>query len=120
MLSIAYPNAGRPGLKRAICHRNIFRKLGFVSVGIFLLFCGIITGCLFIQVLVYSIQRFILVQQFSRRLFEEGLFATAIGFPTVPRDQARIRVMNSAGQSWDDLDHALDICKRVGRELAVI
>jgi glycine C-acetyltransferase len=61
-----------------------------------------------------------LAQKFSHRLFEEGLFATAIGFPTVPRDQARIRVMNSAGHSWDDLDHALDIFKRVGRELAVI
>ncbi|MCZ7540983.1 MAG: glycine C-acetyltransferase [Anaerolineae bacterium] len=61
-----------------------------------------------------------LAQQFSRRLFEEGLFAMAIGFPTVPQGKARIRVMNSATHSRDDLDLALDIFARVGRELGVI
>lgn len=61
-----------------------------------------------------------LAQQFSRRLFEEGLFAMAIGFPTVPRGKARIRVMNSAAHSRDDLRQALDIFSRVGQELAVI
>ena len=61
-----------------------------------------------------------LAQQFSRRLFEEGLFAMAIGYPTVPLGKARIRVMNSASHSQDDLDQALDIFARVGRELGVI
>ncbi len=61
-----------------------------------------------------------LAQQFSKRLFEEGLFAMAIGFPTVPQGKARIRVMNSAAHSQDDLDQALDIFARVGRELGVI
>ncbi len=61
-----------------------------------------------------------LAQQFSRRLFEEGLFAMAIGFPTVPQGKARIRVMSSATHSRDDLDRALDIFARVGRELGVI
>ena len=61
-----------------------------------------------------------LAQQFSRRLFEEGLFAMAIGFPTVPQGKARIRVMNSASHSRDDLDRALDIFAKVGRELSVI
>jgi glycine C-acetyltransferase len=61
-----------------------------------------------------------LAQQFSRRLFEEGLFAMAIGFPTVPRGKARIRAMNSAAHSSDDLEQALDIFGRVGRELGVI
>ncbi|MCL4237428.1 MAG: glycine C-acetyltransferase [Anaerolineae bacterium] len=61
-----------------------------------------------------------LAQQFSRRLFEEGLFAMAIGFPTVPQGKARIRVMNSATHSRDDLDLALDIFARMGRELGVI
>ena len=61
-----------------------------------------------------------LAQAFSRRLFEEGLFAMAIGFPTVPRGKARIRVMNSAAHSQDDLEQALDIFSRVGRELKVI
>ncbi|MEW6578718.1 MAG: glycine C-acetyltransferase [Chloroflexota bacterium] len=61
-----------------------------------------------------------LAQQFSKRLFEEGLFAMAIGFPTVPQGKARIRVMNSATHSRDDLDRALDIFAKVGRELGVI
>jgi glycine C-acetyltransferase len=61
-----------------------------------------------------------LAQQFSRRLFEEGVFAMAIGYPTVPQGQARVRVMNSATHSRDDLDLALDIFARVGRELGVI
>jgi glycine C-acetyltransferase len=61
-----------------------------------------------------------LAQQFSKRLFEEGVFAMAIGFPTVPQGKARIRVMNSATHSHDDLDQALGIFAKVGRELDVI
>ena len=61
-----------------------------------------------------------LAQQFSRRLFEEGVFAMAIGYPTVPQGKARIRVMNSAAHSQSDLEEALDVFGRVGRELGVI
>lgn len=61
-----------------------------------------------------------LAQQFSRRLFEEGLFAMAISFPAVPMGKARIRVMNSAAHSQADLEQALDIFERVGREFKVI
>jgi glycine C-acetyltransferase len=57
---------------------------------------------------------------FSRKLFEESLFAMALGFPTVPRGRARIRVMLSAMHSQDDLDQALGIFKKVGEELGVI
>jgi glycine C-acetyltransferase len=61
-----------------------------------------------------------LAQAFSRSLLEEGLFAMAIGFPTVPMGKARIRVMNSAAHTDDDLAAALEIFGRVGRELGVI
>ena len=61
-----------------------------------------------------------LAQEFSRRLFEEGVFAMAIGFPTVPRGKARIRVMNSAAHNSDDLEQALETFGNVGRELGVI
>ena len=61
-----------------------------------------------------------LAQKFSKRLFEEGVFAMAIGFPTVPRGKARIRVMNSASHSREDLDRGLEIFEKVGRELDVI
>jgi glycine C-acetyltransferase len=61
-----------------------------------------------------------LAQQFSKRLFEEGVFAMAIGFPTVPSGKARIRVMNSAAHSHEDLDKALAIFIKVGKSLNVI
>ncbi len=61
-----------------------------------------------------------LTQQFSRRLFEENIFATAIAFPTVPKGTARIRVMPSAAHSREDLDFALDVFGKVGKELDVI
>ena len=61
-----------------------------------------------------------LAQQFSRRLFEEGVFAMAIGYPTVPQGKARIRVMNTAAHSRDDLDKGLEAFRKVGRELGVI
>ena len=61
-----------------------------------------------------------LAQEFSRRLFEEGIFAQAIGYPTVPRGAARIRVMISAVHTKEDLDFALEKFAKVGRELGVI
>jgi glycine C-acetyltransferase len=61
-----------------------------------------------------------LAQEFSKRLFEEGIFAQAIGYPTVPRGAARIRVMISAVHTKEDLDFALEKFAKVGRELGVI
>jgi glycine C-acetyltransferase len=61
-----------------------------------------------------------LAQQFSRKLFENGVFAMAIGYPTVPQGKARIRVMNSAAHSLSDIEQALEIFGEVGRELNVI
>ncbi|MHB0989435.1 MAG: glycine C-acetyltransferase [Bellilinea sp.] len=61
-----------------------------------------------------------LAQQFSRELFEEGVFAMSLGFPTVPRGKARIRVMISAVHAQADLDQALEKLAKVGRKLGVI
>ncbi|MFC2037645.1 glycine C-acetyltransferase [Chloroflexota bacterium] len=61
-----------------------------------------------------------LAKEFSRKLFENGVFAMALGFPTVPRGQARIRVMNTAAHSHEDLDIGLAAFEKVGRELGVI
>ena len=61
-----------------------------------------------------------LAQQFSRELFENGVFAMAIGFPTVPRGKARIRVMISAAHSRADLDKGLEAFDCVGKKLGVI
>ncbi len=59
-------------------------------------------------------------KEFSRRLFEEGVFAQAIGFPTVPVGKARIRAMLSAGHGKDDLSRAVERFARVGKSLGVI
>jgi glycine C-acetyltransferase len=61
-----------------------------------------------------------LAQKFSRRLYEEGVFGMSIGYPTVPRGKARIRVMISATHSRDDLDYGLQAFKKVGKELGVL
>ena len=58
-----------------------------------------------------------LAREFSRQLFEEGIFAMALGFPTVPKGKARIRVMISAAHSQDDLEQALDAFDTVGKRL---
>ncbi len=61
-----------------------------------------------------------LAQEFSRKLFDAGVFAMAIGFPTVPRGRARIRVMMSAAHTPSDLEQGLEAFEKVGRELGVI
>ncbi len=61
-----------------------------------------------------------LAKEFSKELFNEGVFAMALGFPTVPVGKARIRVMISATHSKNDLDKGLQAFERVGRKLKVI
>jgi glycine C-acetyltransferase len=57
---------------------------------------------------------------FSAKLFERGVFATAIVFPTVPRGTARIRAMVSAAHSEDDLRFAVEQFTAVGREMGIL
>ena len=61
-----------------------------------------------------------LAQEFSQELFAAGVFAMSIGYPTVPRGEARIRVMISAAHSREDLDQGLAAFEEVGRKLGVI
>jgi len=61
-----------------------------------------------------------LAQQFSREMFEAGVFAMALGFPTVPQGKARIRVMISAAHEKKDLDKGLETFAKVGKKLGVI
>lgn len=56
----------------------------------------------------------------SDQLFAKGVFAQGIGFPTVARDQARLRCMPMATHTAEDLQYALDMFALVGRELGVI
>jgi glycine C-acetyltransferase len=61
-----------------------------------------------------------LAQQFSRELYENGVFGMAIGYPTVPQGKARIRVMISASHEKSDLDRGLEAFRLVGKKLGVI
>ena len=61
-----------------------------------------------------------LAMTLSDRLFEEGVFAQGIGFPTVARGRARVRTIVTAAHRRDDLQFALDCFKKVGTELGVI
>ncbi|HNV43859.1 MAG TPA: glycine C-acetyltransferase [Exilispira sp.] len=61
-----------------------------------------------------------LAREFSSKLFENGIFAQAIGYPTVPMGKARIRVMIHAIHTKDDLDYAYNAFCKIGKELKVI
>jgi glycine C-acetyltransferase len=56
----------------------------------------------------------------SDRLFEEGVFAQGIAFPTVARDKARVRTIVTATHTRDELQFALDAFAKVGRELGLV
>ncbi|MFZ3214700.1 MAG: glycine C-acetyltransferase [Candidatus Acidiferrales bacterium] len=58
--------------------------------------------------------------QFSRELFAEGVFAGAIGFPTVPEGKARLRTIVTATHKRADLERAAEIIGRVGQRLGVV
>jgi glycine C-acetyltransferase len=61
-----------------------------------------------------------LAMALSDGLFEEGVFALGISYPTVPRGQARVRTIVTAGHTQQDLDFALGAFERVGRRLGLI
>ena len=56
----------------------------------------------------------------SDRLFQEGVFAQGIAFPTVARDKARVRTIVTAAHTREELQFALDVFAKVGRELGLI
>lgn len=59
----------------------------------------------------------ITAHEFSRLLFEEGVFAVGIGYPTVPRGKARIRTIVTATHTREQLAQAAEAIKRVARKL---
>jgi glycine C-acetyltransferase len=56
----------------------------------------------------------------SAALFEEGVLATGIGFPTVPEGKARVRTIVTATHTREDLDRALEVFERVGKKLGIL
>lgn len=59
-------------------------------------------------------------QTFSKRLYEEGVYAKAIVFPTVPRGTGRVRNMPTAAHTKEMLDHAIGIYEKIGKEMKLI
>lgn len=59
-------------------------------------------------------------QEFSKRLFEEGVYAKSIVFPTVPRGTGRVRNMPTAAHTKEMLDDAIAVYKKVGKEMGMI
>jgi glycine C-acetyltransferase len=61
-----------------------------------------------------------MAHQLSRELFNEGVLATGIGFPTVAKGRARVRTIVSSAHSKEELDRALEVFHKVGKKLALI
>jgi len=61
-----------------------------------------------------------LAHAFSKALFEEGVFATGIGYPTVPHGKARIRTIVTATHTREQLEQALEIITRVARRMGIL
>lgn len=57
---------------------------------------------------------------FSAGLFENGLLATGIGFPTVPEGKARIRTIVTATHTHEMLDRAAEILTRVAKSMGIL
>ena len=59
-------------------------------------------------------------KEFSQKLFDDGIFAQSIGFPTVPPGKARIRAMFSATHSEEDLTLAINHFEKIGKTMKII
>ena len=58
--------------------------------------------------------------ELSRRLFDRGVYATGIGFPTVPKGKARVRTIVTAAHTPEQLDQAVDILRSVAKEMSLL
>jgi glycine C-acetyltransferase len=61
-----------------------------------------------------------LTQKMSNRLLEEGLYVVGLWFPVVPENTARLRFQISASHTTKQIDKALEILSRVGKELSIL
>jgi glycine C-acetyltransferase len=58
--------------------------------------------------------------EFSRELFKEGVMGTGIAFPTVPEGKARVRTIMTATHTRDELDKALEVLRKAGKQMGII
>ena len=98
--------------------KNLWKNADYLRAGLKKL--GFDTGSSVSPIIPLMLGDSKLAQDFSKELFTEGLFAKAIAYPTVPQGKARIRIMNSAGHTKEQLDRALKIFAKVGKKMKVI
>ena len=58
--------------------------------------------------------------EFSRRLYDAGVYIPAVGFPTVPEGRARLRAMVTATHKRADLERGCEIVAQVGHNLGLV
>ena len=58
--------------------------------------------------------------EFSRKLFDAGVMATGIAFPTVPEGKARIRTIMTSEHTRAQLDQALEAISRIGKRMSLL
>jgi glycine C-acetyltransferase len=101
-----------PGLIDRLWENTRFFKAGLVAL-------GFDTGISESPITPVMVGDGALAMRLSDRLFDEGVFAQGIAFPTVPRGKARIRTIVTAAHSREELQYALDAFARTGRELGI-
>src|ERR1041385_8830676 len=82
--------------------------------------CGFSTGISETPITPVIVGEAALAHQLSRELFQEGVLATGIGFPTVPKGKARVRTIVSSEHTTEELDRALEAFRKVGKKLGLI
>ena len=61
-----------------------------------------------------------LTMDFSRQLFQEGVLATGITYPTVPEGKARVRTIMTATHTRAQLEQALEVLRKVGKGMGIL
>jgi glycine C-acetyltransferase len=102
-----------PGIIERLWENTRFFKAGLTSL-------GFDTGLSESPITPVLVGEGALAMRLSDRLFEEGVFAQGIAFPTVARDKARVRTIVTATHTREDLQFALDAFGRVGKELGLV
>jgi glycine C-acetyltransferase len=82
--------------------------------------CGFSTGASETPITPIMVGEASTAHSYSRALFDEGLYATGIGFPTVPEGKARIRTIVTSAHSQDLLERAIDILARIAKRMKIL
>ena len=103
----------QPGLVEQLWENTRFFKKGLAEL-------GFNTGMSETPITPVMVGDAALAHQFSRELFEAGVFAMSIGFPTVAQGKARIRTIVTATHTRAELQQALETLGKVAKRLGIV